>query len=452
MKQFALLVMLTVACGLGSLVSPFWGVLLYYLLSTLRPQNLWDWALPYDVRWSLIAAAFVFLSVIFHSPRLVSRMRINVVTKLMIAYGCLVVLSVVGALNPHVAEMWAVEYGKVLAIAILASFVIEHLWQVRLLGAVVLFAVGFIAYEINHAYLFRNGRLDVFHYGYGGLDNNGAGLMLAMGLPFAIAFASCAYERWPLLWRGAACFAGVMIMHAVMMTYSRGAMVAAVVGILWHLVHHRPKWQAFTGAAVLFAVALVLAGPEIREEFLSTRDYHNDASARARFESWDAAWTIAWDFPLLGAGVRNSNLVAHGYGADIVGRTIHNQYLQVAADSGVPAAVCYIAMLVVAGCRLRGVRRAAIEAIEDRELDLDRERELDTAAKLALAAKSSLVVFAFGGVFLSLEVFELPWLLLVMAGVMPYALDARLSENERDRESKPEPLPVHDSKPVGALA
>ena len=33
------------------------------------------------------------------------------------------------------------------------------------------------------------------------------------------------------------------MMHAVMMTFSRGAMLAAAVGICWVLVHHRPRWQ-----------------------------------------------------------------------------------------------------------------------------------------------------------------------------------------------------------------
>ena len=46
MKQFLFLITLFTAGGLGSIVEPFWAVLLYYTFAVLRPQYLWKWALP----------------------------------------------------------------------------------------------------------------------------------------------------------------------------------------------------------------------------------------------------------------------------------------------------------------------------------------------------------------------------------------------------------------------
>jgi hypothetical protein len=55
-------------------------------------------------------------------------------------------------------------------------------------------------------------------------------------------------------------------------------------------------------------------------------------------------------------------------------------------------------------------------------------------ADLALACQASLIIFAFGGLFLSLEVFELPWLMLVLAGAFPRVVHrmARQHEHEQD--------------------
>lgn len=445
MKQLLFLMMVTTACGLGSLWSPFWAVLLYYGLATLRPQNIWDWALPIQVRWSLLAAGLLFTSAIFHAPRLINHARVNAICAMMIAYGILVLMSVLSALNPSLAEAWAVEYGKIFVIAIIASLVIQHYWQVWALALTVMASLGYLAYEINHLYL-TYGRLDVFNRGYGGLDNNGAGLLVAMGIPFALAFASCEFPRWSYLIRGISGLFALFMLHAVMMTYSRGAMLAASAGLVWYFLHHRPRWQAGMGAAVVIAAILVLAGPQIRDEFLSTRNYQEDASAQSRFKSWNAAWDIAWDFPLFGAGIRNANLLTHGYGADINGRTVHNQYLQVAADSGIPAGVCYCALVFGSIWYTRKARVIALRVSDDESLAPENREEADNVAKLCLGIQTSLVIFAVNAVFLSLEVLELPWVLMVMAGVAPAAVAGHLSRwtdadgepiGEEDEQSTP---------------
>lgn len=440
MKQFLLLSLMTLAGGVGALHSPFWGVLLYYTLAVLRPQYLWAWALPMDVRWSLLAALIVLIGVMLNVGRLMNRAALNLVLGLMIAHGIMLMFSVLTAYHPAIAEHYGTEYAKVLLLAAVASLVIEQLWQVRWLGWMVFATVGYIAWEINSMYFLQGGRLDLYHYGYGGLDNNGAGLMLAMGLPFtyAVAFSSGGWQRARLTAGGVI---GACMLHAVLMSYSRGAMLALCVGGAWLLIHHRPRWQA-AGLAVAGVLALsLMAGPEIRERFTSIGDYQTDASAQSRLESWSAAWQITWDDPLLGKGIRNSNEYSHNYGADRRGRTIHNQYLQIAADSGVPAALAYVALMGVAIWRLGSSRRMCMSHMmerADREGPMRQassaEQEIDASQKVCLAAQTSLIMFGFGAMFLSLELFELPWLLFVMAGVLPRLVAQRLNEIEDVRD------------------
>jgi len=404
-KQLLFMTILLLMGALGAIVHPFYGVLLYYTFAVLRPQYLWKWALPIDVRWSLLAALAAMAGVALALPRVIANARWNTVATLMIVFAALLMFSCLTAVDADIAKRWGIEYAKVFLMAAIATLVIHRMAHVRYLAIMIFVTIGYIAWEINSLYIF-DGRLDIFHYGFGGLDNNGAALMIAMGLPFAYAF----WQIWKTRWLQLACgLAAAFMTHAVLMSYSRGGMLSGIVGVVWLLLHHRPRWQVAPLLGVAILGLAVMAGPEIQDRFLSVQGYEEDHSAQARFDSWSAAWAMAWDHPFTGVGVRNSNLFSEHYGADRFGRTIHSQYLQIAADSGIPAAAVYILLAVIALRRLGRLRR-----------DYGGEDPVDPEiAHIALAVQTSLIIFLFGGIFLSLEVVELPWLLLVMAGVMP---------------------------------
>ncbi len=185
-----------------------------------------------------------------------------------------------------------------------------------------------IAYEVNSLYVFQ-GRLDVYKRGYGGLDNNGAGLMLAMGVPLAI-FAWEGSKHW-VRWAFAAALP--LLLHAVLMTYSRGAMLSLIVTTPFLLFRTRRRLQFGLLFAGLLMIIPTMAGPEIRARFFTLNEVEQDESANSRFGSWQAAFRIANDYPLLGVGIRNSPRFSYQYGADMPGRVIHSQYLQILADS-----------------------------------------------------------------------------------------------------------------------
>ncbi|MEX0776592.1 MAG: O-antigen ligase family protein [Phycisphaeraceae bacterium] len=423
MKQLFFLISLTALAGVATFVDAFWAILLYYGLAVLRPQYLWKWALSGDYRWSLVAAAIVFAGVFMHGKRIMAQARLTAVFWLLLAYTVLVMLSCLTSHDPAIAQQWAIEYGKIFLIAALASLIIHRLEQIRLVAMVIVIAVGYIAWQVNSLY-FLDGRLDIFHYGIGGLDNNGAGLYLATALPLTYIFAFGATRPWQ---RALAVLAALLMIHALMMTYSRGAMLAAVVGAAWLLLRHRPRWQAGGIAIALILVIGVLAGAEIRDRFTSSANFQTDGSAQLRFESWDAAWRMAWENPLLGTGIRNSNQFSHAYGADQVGRTIHSLYLQIAADSGLPAMAVYIALLSAAGVSLFIAHRACQERLDDDEAhDRPIDQVTRQAAYLSGGTQAALVTFAVGGLFLSVEVVELPWILIVLAGVLPRAVEDHL--------------------------
>lgn len=437
MKHFLLILGVTLVTSVVATAVPFWGVMLYYSLSTLRPQSVWAWSLSSmpQVRWSLIAFVIALGATLLNLPTVLQTFRVNKVLILLCAYATLMLMSMLTAFSPDTSWFWAKEYGKVFVMFVIASLVIQRFWQVRAMSLMIVCCLGYIAYHFNHMYFFQGGRLDIFHHGFGGLDNNGTAALLVLGLPFAYFLAVSPAGRWVMARRLVGVVIALLLMHAVMMSYSRGGMLAATFGLCWLMFNHRPRVHAVGLSVVLVLMIGAMAGQEIRDRAMSTTNYKNDESALSRLDSWSAAWDIVWEHPILGKGIRNSNEYSQNFGADKAGRTIHNQYLQIAADSGIPAACLYTTMIGIGVVGLGRARKRCLKAEIAFRDDHNPKgphdpHELVAEAKdaglLCLAMQTSLLTFSFSSMFLSVELVELPWLLMALSGILPFAVTRRL--------------------------
>lgn len=408
MKQTLFMVVVTLVGMVGVFtVEPFVGVAVYYFYAVLRPQYLWVWALP-EVPWSawvawttIAGTAWWLVSAETQDSTNATTPRFSFAHKVFLTFGAWICITYVTAQNRDVAWPWLLEYLKLFVMFAVASLVINRVsqvWTVYLLSTI---ALIYIAYEMNFLY-FISFRLDIYRNGYGGLDNNGAGLMIAMGVPLAIhAWEAC--QKW---WRWGFIAGVPLMLHAVLMSYSRGAMLSLLVAAPLLIVRSRKKKQF--SCVLLFMIWIVpyLAGREIRERFFSVEQYDSDATATSRFDSWNAGIRIANDHPLFGVGIRNSTLFSYQYGADMEGRAIHSQYLQTLADAGYPGLSLYLLALASTWIAIIRTRRM-LKGSDDDAAPL--------ARSMLSGIEGSLLIFCFGALFLSLEVFELPYIVALMA-------------------------------------
>jgi len=298
---------------------------------------------------------------------------------------------------------------------LVSAFVICRIRHLHALVWVIIVCLLYLTYEVNFLYLFE-GRLDIHKKGYGGLDNNGAALMIAMVVPFC--YASFAIHR--KVWRWVLLTAAFPVAHVIMLSYSRGAMLSSMVaGTGMVLTTKKRRGQAVIIAFLAAQLVLAMAGKEVRQRFLSIKKKDTDTSAQSRFDSWEAGLKIASDYPLLGAGPRNSNFLTKQYGADLEGRTIHNVYIQLAADSGFPAAGIYLLLIVLSELWLWKTYKKVLPHVET-------DNDCRTLAFITYGTFWSLFIFAFGSIFLSLEHFELPYLLMAIAAASPGLAQRRL--------------------------
>ena len=321
------------------------------------------------------------------------------------------------------------EYQKIFIMFFVSALVITNIRQLWALYLIVTGTLCYIAWEINDMYFFQGGYMYVYKQGYAGLDNNGAALMLSMGVPLALfAWDGIQHRiRWVFL----ACIP--LLVHAVLTSYSRGAMLALIVSIPIYFIRARHKKElsvVFLGIALMIPV---LAGKEIQERFFTIDNSEEDGSAQSRLTTWGIGWRMALERPIFGYGVRNSNLFTQAYGADMEGRAIHSQYLQIAADSGLVGLGAYLLVIGAFLLCLHRVRRrqqghlgvansllgfAGFFLLKHwaRPANAGRnDPDMQRAYTIACGIEGAMLVFCFGSIFLSLENFELPYILFLMS-------------------------------------
>jgi probable O-glycosylation ligase (exosortase A-associated) len=419
-KQLLFMIAMTGYGVVGSLTStPFIGFWVYVFYAVLRPQFMWQWSLPPGVNWSMYVALAAIGATVAYGPRPpapapgrwpASPVRVAPLHVAFFLFGLMILACYLTAHRPEVADLFMVDYGKLyvmFAVGVVVVRTVTQVWGLYLAYAV---SLAYISYEINYLY-FVNGYLGIQRNGFGGHDNNGAGMLLAMGVPLC-AFAWEAYRGWHR-WVFAALIP--VIIHAVLMTYSRGAMVAMIIAApLWILRGRYRKQKLLLGAAVLASVPF-LAGNEIRERFFSIERAEADESANSRFTSWAIAWRITLENPILGVGVRNSPLLTYAYGADMEGRVIHSQYLQLSADMGLIGLALYLATVWYTLTNFQAVIRRTRDRSEP-----DAVRAYLTAAGF----QGAFVTYLIGAVFLSCEAFEPQYWIMLAAAQLRLAVEA----------------------------
>lgn len=418
MKQFVFMAV-TMFLGTAGAValSPVYGIAVYYMYAVLRPQAIWDWVEALglrlsDVNWSFPVAVVTLGATAAWRVKLWTPLaaatapwygdpRFTRSHVLFLAFTAWISATYVTALHPEVAWPYFIEYTKIFVMFVCAALVLRTVRDLWLIYYVVLGSAAYIAYEVNFYYL-TTGWMMLSARGFGGLDNNGAALIFAMAVPLCF-FAWEASRRW---FRWGFLLVIPVLLHAVLLSFSRGAMLSLCVTAIPMFLRARNKRFVGLVYAAGFGLVLVMAGKEIQERFFSIGGHEVDESANSRKVSWGIAVRMANERPVFGMGIRNSNLYTLQYGADMAGRTIHSQYLQTAADSGWVGLGLYLGLLLSVFVGLWQTRLALRPYTDPEALKV---------RSLAAGLECSLALFCFGAIFLSLEHFEMPYIIILLA-------------------------------------
>lgn len=203
-------------------------------------------------------------------------------------------------------------------------------------------------------------------------NSNFAGAFLAMGLPFVILVALGAKT---FLAKIAFLAVALIQVHAILLTQTRGGMIAAVTGLLamGFLMRDRLPGVVRVTAVVVAVILAVIAVRAVvfrdprPERSLAAYTLRTD-TLRLRAHYWQGAYAIFKDHPITGTGPDTFQLYYPRYrspaeaarqGFDITDKP-HNVYLEHAANLGIGGIISFLGMMIMAAWyALRAVRKAS---------------------------------------------------------------------------------------------
>lgn len=398
MKGLIFVYALTYGGAIVSLLRPWYGLLIYVCFAIIRPESLWHWAFQGSGgNFSRITAIALLLGWV-----------LNGLGQWNFAYSKATICALVGFWSwAAVSTLVAADYpeesfgflestAKIILPFLVGVTLIQTEKQVRQLAWVILLSQGYLAWELNLSYFQGFNILDahVGPGGFGGMDNNCVAIAMVTGAGLAF-FMGMHYTGWRR-WLAFLC-AGLMA-HTIMFAFSRGGMLALIVlGLVtFLLMDKRPAHLLFFALAV--AVALSLAGPEVRDRFLKTfaSEEERDESAQSRIDMWKQCLVLVQENPIFGVGPDNWGYQAEGRFGWGTRKEAHSLWMQTAAEMGIVGVGLLLGFYGFTMLRLWPIARRHRPA-----------NEWDVAiARMTIA---SITGFMVSAQFVSLEGLELPY-------------------------------------------
>ncbi|WP_166826758.1 O-antigen ligase family protein [Thalassoroseus pseudoceratinae] len=412
---------LTLFGTLAGLVVPFYGLLAYVALAILKPEALWAWSVPAS-NYSRLVALSMLLG---WALRGCGDWRLGKAKGITLALVGFWFSSIFGAATSEVPEAgwyFASQIGKIVAPFIVGITTVRTTKQVRILAWVILICQGYIAMQMNLYYFGGYNKLK--EEGFGGLDNNGYAISLnaAIGLAFFLGL----YEE--KLWKkGIAFFFWLMMVNAVLFSYSRGGMLALCItgGIAFLLIPKRSTHYLMLGLAI--ALGVRLAGEEVTERFMTifADAKERDRSAESRLELWGACWQAMLDNPLFGIGPDHFQIKAHTFGFK-KGKAAHSLWFEVGAELGFPGIICLIAFYFLC---IKGLWRLSRK--------LSNSPDADPWLKpIASMVISSLIGFIVSAQFVTVEAVEIPYYVTLLGAIVLKLQSGRPQQTYEDDEEE----------------
>ena len=424
-------------CGI-SVVVPWVGVVLYYMVAVGQPGGMWPEHFG-DSRLSLYMSAAVLIGLcVATATRQVDYRRLVAFPNLLM-FGLVVVINLsysTTAFSEYFAILRSVftpeeiveTFNKIMVMYFVATLLIDTRFKLIVLLTALGGVLMYYALWANKIYITGefwrfgdNGRLNgpegLYH------DENYLAMIVLLVTPIFYYLAVGTSNRvikvglWlaiPLSW------------HALFLTGSRGALLALAVVSLYIFFRSYNKY-----ASVVLLVGLTVAIADQSGNMLSRIDstvktheleqerafIENDDSADftekaldPRLISWKVGLNIMKDYPALGVGPGNFMRAFSDYD-DTKPHVAHNTFLQITAGGGLFAGFVYLFFLFA---RIKNVfKKSDPDKIYPNNLHRDYLDDL---------INSLLIAFYTVALFLDMMVFELLYL-LILAGFCKYCLD-----------------------------
>jgi putative inorganic carbon (hco3(-)) transporter len=381
---------------------PFIGLLAYIGFAILAPESLWFWEFGGQAGggFSFVIAIALLIGWAFQS---FGNWKFGMAAPTVFSIVFFLFWTAAAyPLSSNLNVAWPYLYSlfKIVLPFIVGITLIKDVNQLKQLAWVMVCTQGYVAFEFNLTYLRPPYINRVWLEGFNGMDNNSVaiGMVTGVGLAFFLGLGAR-----NLFAKMIAFSSAIMMAHIVLLSFSRGGMLALVVtGALGFLLTpRRPIHYAFLAASVL--VILALSGPEVRQRFTSVfaDKEERDKSAESRLDLWQANFKVMMQHPLFGIGPHHWPEVAEDYGFE-KGKEGHSLWFQTGAELGIPGLLALLAFYLIVIVRLWPYHGEGSAVPDPFYRD---------SARMVISA---LVGFAVSAQFVSITFLEIPYYVVLL--------------------------------------
>lgn len=285
-------------------------------------------------------------------------------------------------------------------------------------------AVGSVAWA--SLYMLREWQLGSAVYGFNyrpGFvvgDPNYFAASALLCLPLAFYFARSLSRRW-MRWYCAA--AVLLTLAGITVSSSRGGFLGLIAIIPFMIWHSKRRVLTFILVLVLVGAFLVFMPTSGMDRLLHPTS-GDQGTGEVRITLWHAAWRMFCDHPFTGVGYARFRDYASRYLDKDIGDLllVHNQYLELLAEMGLPGLLAYLGVLVgtwVALGRMRlDARRAGAAFLVD----------------AASGIQIGLIGYAIAVFFLSANFLRLFWFMVALSASMQALVADAVATKRRHRK------------------
>lgn len=400
MKPLLFTYCMTYGGALVSLSRPYVGFLIYVCYSIIKPEALWEWAIPRG-NYSRVIAIALLVGWLLNGCGKWQMRRASPIVFGLIGFWLVILFGAIIAPSQELGWKTFEPMCKVFLPWLVGYSLIDSRAKLQQLAWVIVISQGYLAYEFNLT--FYAGYFVAWEFNFGGLDNNGIAITMvtSFGLAFFVGMHA---DR---LWQKALAFVSAALMaHVVLFSNSRGGMLALIVTglVCFFLIPKKPKHYLIFALMVLLIWRL--AGENVQKRFLTaflTKEEGGDEGT-SRKEHWAACLRSIVDEPM-GVGANCWPITAPKYGLPVM--AAHSTWLQMGAELGLQGLFCLGLLYGACFIRLWPLTR-------------DRHPVDDPWMRyLARAVNASLIGFFVSAQFVTTDGVELPYyLVLIGAGVL----------------------------------
>jgi len=375
------------------------GVLVWSWLSYMNPHRL-SWGFAYSMPFAQIVAVILFMSLLFSNEK--QKPPINATV---IVWFVFIIWMAVATFNAQYSDAAMDMYLQILKVQVMTFLTLILITDEKKLNQliwVIVVSIGFFSVKGGVFTLLTGGAFRVYGPPSSNIaENNALAVAVLMVIPLMVYLYHISSNKWV---RYGLIFSITMSLVSVIGSQSRGAVIAVLgVGLFFWL---KTKTKIASGLAIIFFASLLFTFmPESwHERVESIYNYQEDESAMSRINSWQYSINVAND-RLTGGGLQSWSkemFALYAPNPDSV-FVAHSIYFSVLADHGWPGLILFLSIL--------GLTWRSLSKVISRTKDV----EGSPANLLARMLQVSLIAYMFGGLFLSLSYFDLPWHLITMA-------------------------------------